>query len=53
MSVSRKDFRIIAAEISNISDKAVRIEAAMTAARACASLNPRFKLDVFLKACGV
>lgn len=53
MSISRKDFRAIAQEISGIADVSIRTEAAMKMARVCSRLNPRFKLDVFLKACGV
>jgi hypothetical protein len=52
-SVSRRDFELIAQNISHISDAAARRLAAIAVAGACQQLNPRFNADLFFRACGV
>ena len=51
--LTRKHFVLIAKSISAIADPVARKVAAEQAADESAKTNPRFKRDVFLKACGV
>lgn len=51
--MTRKDFILLASNISQINDIISRQIAAATVACACLSSNPRFDTDKFMKACGV
>ena len=51
--MSRKDFELIAQNISHITDATARKLAAIAVAGACAQLNARFDTERFLRACGV
>lgn len=51
--MSRKDFEILAEEISKLIDKDQRLNAATAAAAACVRINPRFDAQKFFKACGL
>jgi len=51
--MSRRDFEVIAQNISHISDFHTRRLAAVAVAAAAAQLNPRFNSDLFFRACGV
>lgn len=49
--MSRKHFRALAEQIALIPDLSMRITAAHAVAEACRRLNPRFKMERFLRAC--
>ena len=51
--MSRRDFELIAQNISYIMDPTARRLAAMAVAGACEQLNPRFDAELFFRACGV
>jgi len=51
--MSRKDFELIAQNISHITDTTARRLAAIAVAAACQQLNPRFNSDLFFLACNV
>jgi len=51
--VSRRDFELIAKNISYITDATARRLAAIAVAGACAQLNARFDTERFFRACGV
>ena len=51
--MTRKHFKLIAAEIAKIADRQERAMKAAAAAKVFMKLNPRFDLDKFYAACGV
>lgn len=51
--MSRRDFELIAENISHITDARARRLAAIAVAAACAQLNPRFDTERFFQACVV
>lgn len=51
--MSRKDFKLIAENISHITDATARRMAAIAVAAACAQLNARFDSERFFQACNV
>jgi hypothetical protein len=51
--MSRKDFIVLAEEISFIVNEIAREQAAKAVAYACLRQNANFKMDVFLTACNV
>jgi hypothetical protein len=51
--MSRRDFELIAQNISHITDATARRLAAIAVAGACQQLNPRFDAELFFRACGV
>lgn len=51
--MSRKDFEILAEEISKLSDRAIRLITAAVVAAAATRINPRFDAQKFYKACGL
>jgi hypothetical protein len=53
MTMSRKDFELIAKHISEIADRNTRVEAATAVAAACMKINTRFNITKFYEACNV
>ena len=53
MTMSRKDFELIAKHISEIADRNTRVEAATAVAAACMKINTRFNITKFYQACNV
>jgi hypothetical protein len=51
--MSKKDFTILADELSKIEDRRERTRAAVAVAAACAKINFRFDIVKFYKACGL
>ena len=49
--MSRKDFELIARVIKNIEDENIRKETALNFANELQSVNPRFDVSRFVKAC--
>lgn len=53
MSMTTKDFEILADEIKHVEDIDLRAEVARTVADACERCNKRFNRDRFMVACSV
>jgi hypothetical protein len=51
--MSRKDFTVLAEELSKINCLRERTRAAVAVAAACAKINFRFDIVKFYKACGL
>lgn len=51
--MTRKDFRLAAETISKITNKEQKLLAASLWIETFTKSNPRFKKDLFLKACGL
>jgi len=53
MSMTRKDFEVLADSIRTIMNPDARLQASVAIVSACVKLNPRFDTQRFFEACGV